>query len=306
MDYGKLLKRAVEITWRHKALWLFGFLLALFTGAGGGGGGQGLQYRVGQMDLARPEWAWGLVLVLIVLVFLVIVAAVVLSNLSVGALIGMVRETEETGSTSARTGWRIGKSRLWSLIGIDLVTVIPAIIVAMTLLALALTPLLLLIPHGQASISQREGLTVLGIVLTVLLFLGVVVVLIIGGTALGIVREFAYRQSVLEDKGVWLSIREGYRMVRAHLRQVGLMWLLLFGIDLAAGVIVLPLVLVGFGLVAGAAAAVYAASESVAGAIAVALLLGAPVGLLSALVRGVYLVFQSSAWTLAYRELQVA
>jgi hypothetical protein len=297
MDYGRVLRRAVEITWRHKALWLFGFLLALFGGTGGGGGGQGLQYRIGQTELARPEWAWGLALLVIALVFVFVVAAIVLSNISRGALIGMVRETEETGNTSARNGWRIGKSRLWSLIGIDLVTVIPAVIAAMALIALALSPLLLLL-------AERDALTVLGVVLTVLLSLGVVVVIIIAGTMLGIVREFAYRQSVLEGRGVWLSIRAGYRIVRAHLRTVGVMWLLLFGIDLAASVIAFPLLLVGFGLAASAGAAVYAASESVAGAIAVALLLGVPAALISALVGGVYLVFRSSAWTLAYREVQ--
>ncbi len=303
MDYGKLLRRAVEITWRHKALWLFGFLFALFTGAGGGGGGQGLQYRIGLSELARPEWAWGLALLVILVVFVVVVAAVVLSNISVGALIGMVREVEETDHTTVRSGWRTGRSHLWSLIGIDLVTVIPAVIVALTLLTLALAPLLLLIPE-RGALAEREALSVLGIVLTVLLVLGAVALIIIGGTVLSVVREFAYRQCVLEGRGVGSSIREGYRMVRAHLRSVGLMWLLLLGIDLAVGVIVWPLAVVGFGLVGGAAATVYATSESVAAAIVVALVLGIPVGLISALVRGVYLVFQSSAWTLAYREVQ--
>lgn len=303
MDYGKLLKRAVEITWRHKALWLFGFLLAFFTGSHSGGGGQGLQYRIGQSDLAHPEWAWGLALLVILLVVLAIIAAVVLGNLSRGALIGMVRETEETGSTSARSGWRIGRSRLWALIGIDLVTVIPAIIATMILIAVALSPLLLLVV-GRRDPGSGDPWIILGIVLTVLLLVGAVAVIIIGGTVLGVVCEFAYRQCVLEGRGIWLSLREGYRMVRAQLRQVGVMWLLLFGIDLAAGVIILPLVLIGSGLVAGAAAAVYAASESVASAIAVAVVLGIPLALMSALVRGVYLVFQSSAWTLAYRELQ--
>lgn len=297
MDYGKLLKRAVEITWRNKALWLFGFLLALFNGAAGGRGGQGLQYRIGQSELTRPEWVWGLVLLVIVAVFVIVAIGIVLSNISRGALIGMVRETEETGSTSVRSGWRIGKSRIWSLIGIDLVTVIPAFIAGMALVALAISPLLLLL-------AEREALTVLGILLTVLLSLAVVAVLIVAGTVLGIVREFAYRQCVLEGRGAWLSIREGYRMVRAHLRHVGVMWLLLLGIDLAAGVIAFPLVLVGFGLATGAGAAVYAASESIAGAILVGLLLGVPAALVLALVGGVYLAFQSSAWTLAYREVQ--
>lgn len=297
MDYSRILKRAVEITWRHKALWFFGFLLALVSGGGGGGGGQGVQYRIGETDLARPEWVWGLALLVLVLVFVLVVLAVVLSNISRGALIGMVREAEEIGNTSTRSGWRIGRSLMWPLIGIDLVTVIPAFIAAMVLLAMAMTPLLLLL-------AEREALTVLGILLTVLLALAVVAVIIVAGTVLGIVRELAYRQCVLEGKGAWQSIRGAYRMVRAHLRNVGMMWLLLFGIDLAASVIALPLILVAFGLAAGAGATVYATTESIAGAVVIGLLLGLPAALLLELVGGVYLVFQSSAWTLAYRELQ--
>jgi len=303
MDYGRILKRAMEITWRHKALWFFGFLLALFSGGTSGGGGQGAQYRIGQSDLANPQWAWGLALLVIVLVVVLVVVAVVLSNISRGALIGMVRETEETDNTSVRSGWRIGSSRMWSLIGIDLMTVIPAVIAAMALMALALSPLLLLAVR-QGDLAQQETLTVLGILLTVLLGLGVVAVLVVAGTVLGIVREFACRQCVLEDKGAWQSIRDGYRVIRYHLRHVGVMWLLLFGIDLAATAVALPLVLVGFGLIAAAGAAVYAATESAASAIAVGLSLGLPAALLMALVGGVYLVFQSTAWTLAYREVQ--
>jgi hypothetical protein len=296
MDYGKILKRAVDITWRHRALWVFGFLLALFGGGGGGGGGQGIQYRIDQSDLARPEWAWGLVLLVLVLVLVFSVLSIVLNNISRGALIDMVREVEETGDTHVRSGWRSGRSRLGSLIGIDVVTVIPAFIAAMALILLALAPLLLLLAH-------RDVLTALGILLTVVLSLAVILVLIVGGTALGIVREFAYRRCVLEGKAVWQSIREGYQMVRANLRNAGLMWLVLFGVDLAVRVITVPLALVGFGLAAGAGAAVYAASQSMANAIVVGLVLALPTLLVMAAVSGVYLVFRSAAWTLAYREL---
>ena len=35
MDYGRILARAFEITRRYRALWLFGFLLAVIGGSGG-------------------------------------------------------------------------------------------------------------------------------------------------------------------------------------------------------------------------------------------------------------------------------
>ena len=37
MDYGRVLTRAWEITWRWKILWILGFLAALGSGSGGGG-----------------------------------------------------------------------------------------------------------------------------------------------------------------------------------------------------------------------------------------------------------------------------
>jgi hypothetical protein len=81
------------------------------------------------------------------------------------------------------------------------------------------------------------------------------------------------------------------------------MWLVLFGIDLAARVIAFPLAVVGFGLAAVAGAAVSAATQSVTNAIVVALVLALPTLLVMAVVSGVYLVFRSAVWTLAYREL---
>ena len=38
---GKLLKRAFQIVWDYKVLWIFGFLIVLMGGAGGGNGGGG-------------------------------------------------------------------------------------------------------------------------------------------------------------------------------------------------------------------------------------------------------------------------
>mgnify|MGYP000659292038 CR=1 FL=1 len=41
MDYVKILKRAWETTWRYRALWVFGIILAITTASGGSSGGGG-------------------------------------------------------------------------------------------------------------------------------------------------------------------------------------------------------------------------------------------------------------------------
>ena len=53
MDHFKILRRAFQLTWSYRALWMFGILLALTTassgvnsGGGGGGGGGHVERRV--------------------------------------------------------------------------------------------------------------------------------------------------------------------------------------------------------------------------------------------------------------------
>ncbi len=56
MDYGKVLKRAWETTWRYRALWIFGIIIALTTASGSGGstGGGGNGHR----DFPQTGYHW--------------------------------------------------------------------------------------------------------------------------------------------------------------------------------------------------------------------------------------------------------
>ncbi len=97
-------------------------------------------------------------------------------------------------------------------------------------------------------------------------------------------------------------------MVRRSIRDVGLLWLLMFGIGLVFGIVMLPVVLgllvAAVALGGGVGYLLYAATHS----IALAVVTGVPLGLIilivpAAFVQGIYLVFESSTWTLAYRNL---
>jgi hypothetical protein len=296
MDYVKILKRALEITWRHKALWLFGFLMALFSGGGGAGGGQGAQYVMDPGYRVEPALVLALVFVVLLIVLVLVAVGIIISYLSRGALIGMVREVEETGDTSVRSGWRIGWSRFLPLFAIDLAIGVPAAIVAILLIALALSPLLLLV-------AQRDVVSVLGILLTVLAMVLVIGLLIIMGVALSLLRELAHRQCVLEKKGVWDCIRDGYLMGRENLRHVGVTWLLLFGINLVIGVVSVPLFVVLFIAAAAPGILTYLTTDAVTPALVVGIPLLLLAFLLTTLLGAVYQVFHSAVWTLAYLEL---
>ncbi|HUT15982.1 MAG TPA: hypothetical protein VMY98_07030 [Anaerolineae bacterium] len=298
MEYTKILRRAWQITWRHKALWLFGFLLALASGGGGGGGGgRGAQLTAGPGNFVQPAWVLGPVIVLVVIGLVLIVASIIINPLSTAALIGMVGEIEETGATRARSGWRVGWSRFPRVLAIGLLIGIPTAIVAIVLLALGASPLLLLL-------FERRVLTVVAIALTAILMLLVLGVLIIGGVALSIMGKLAYRQCVLDKKGVFDSIRDGYRLGRKNLRQVGAVWLLLFGVDLATGIVMVPLALAVVAIAAVPGILVYMVTEAAAPAVVI----GFPLVLLGILfltvLAGIIQVARSATWTLAYLELQ--
>jgi hypothetical protein len=296
MDYMGILKRAWRVTWRHKALWLFGFLLAPFGGGGGTGGGKGVQYTFGSGERMPTGVDLALVVLIAIVALFLVLVGIVLRYVSVGALVGMVPEAEDTGKTSVRSGWRIGGPRFLRLLGIDLLLGVPMAIVAIVAIGLGLAPLLLLF-------AKSDALTILAVALTVALILGVIGLLAVLGIAISVVSTMAHRQCVLECKGVMDSIRSGYALVRHNLRHVGLVWLMMLVIGLVCAAVVLPVGALFLGLAAAPATALYAATKSVAASMLIGFLLAIPGLAILSFLGGIYEAFQSAAWTITYREL---
>ena len=119
MDHINILKRALNITWFYRALWIFGIILALTTGGNGGNGPQATFEGNGNggpsqefqwpEELPRPpfkefpsweapeEFTGALVAVsfgLVCLVFVLIIVSVIARYVSETALIRMVDDYE--------------------------------------------------------------------------------------------------------------------------------------------------------------------------------------------------------------------
>ena len=297
MNYGGVVKRALEITWGHKALWLFGVLLAL-VGAGGRGASQHAQFTVSRGDRLHPGLVLALVAALVLVVVVAMLVTAVVGYLSRGALMGMVQEIEERGNTSVPSGLRIGWSRFLHLLAIDVVSAIPVTLAALVMLALSLSPLVLLA-------AQRTLLTVVGIILTVGFLLATIATLTIVGLVVTVLRELAGRRCVLEKEGALDCIRAGYRMGGDNLRHVGLIWLLLLAIDLAIGLAAIALVLAMLTAAAVPALVIFALTRAAPLAAATGVVLLLPGVLLLTLARGIYEVFRSATWTVAYLRLPV-
>jgi len=315
MDQIAIVKRAWTILWRYKVLWIFGILVALTSGGGGGGGGTGYRFDASNFD--RPmyqDWPWlrdvfqperiaGIVVCCCCLLFLVVIASIIVQYVSRAALIRSVDQIEETGHAPSwraglRLGWTNRTFRLWLL---ELIVGIIVGIGALVLLLLAASPLLLLLTDTDAG-------RITGIVLSVMLFLFFLFVLIAAAIVLSVLQEFWSREVLLADRGIGDALSSGYTLVRSRLRDVGGMWLVMLGIGIGFLLLMIPIVVAVFALSGGIGAGlgylVHEATQSVPWAIGV----GLPVFLIImliplTLIGGLYTVFKSSAWTLAYREV---
>lgn len=320
MDHFKIIKRAFSITLDYRALWVFGILLALTTagsgggsnGGGDGGGGYDGPSTGGWPEIS-PEVISALIIAGIALLLVVLVLAVVgavARYVSETALIRMVDQHEGAGEKlGVRQGFRLGWSRpALRIFLIDLLIGVSVAVVFLLLLLISATPLLVWLTD---SVPAR----VLGTVLTV----GLAMLVIFAGIAVGIVLslllQFFRRAVVLENLGVMEGMRRGLQLVRQRLGDVIVMGLILFGLGLAWVIVMIPLVLVLLiaALVLGGLPALLVGmivslftegpmpwiAAAVVGAPIFLLVIGVPLLFL----RGLTETFQSSAWTLTYREL---
>jgi len=340
MDHLKVLKRAWETTWRYRALWVFGIILALttagggFNSGGGGGGGDGrFQYKLNGEDLFDlqmgemfpPEIVSALIAIgigLACVIFILIIAAAVARYVAETALIRMVDDYEETGEQcSVRQGFRMGWSRTaWRLFLIKLLIGLP---VTLAFILLFLLVLALGLLSGLVVMKNSVVAGVIGIVAAVGLFFMLIFLAIVVGAVLSLLRKFFWRACALEELGVIESIRQGFDVVRQYLKDVVIMWLIMIGVHIgwtiaviAMTIVLLPaiilLIIVG-GVLGGLPALLVGglASLFLEGAVPwiLAGVIGIPIFILVVAVPWLFLgglmeVFKSSVWTLTYRELR--
>jgi hypothetical protein len=314
VNHIDLLKRAFNITWRYRPLWLFGFLLALCGGAGSGGGNFNFPGGGGGGDFDDfdnlPD-SLGLDLNLVIalavgavcLIILLALLSAVVQSVTRTALIGMVDQIVAGETVRLGDGWRSGWSRgAWRLFLISVVIGLPLAIITLLLILLALSPLLLLLTGETAP-------TVLGIILTVFAILFIILILIALNLVIGPFQELAWRRVVLDTHGIFATLGQTFGLIKQRFKDVAIVWLLMFGVGIGwvfiALIIILPISLILALFLGGPPAAlVYFISNSGLGA-AVA---GIPMAVLAIVLvssfgNGLYLVFQSAVWTLTYLGL---
>ncbi|MGB8213139.1 MAG: hypothetical protein WCE68_06225 [Anaerolineales bacterium] len=276
-----------------------------------------IQPLIAHPDQHIATFVWiGVGLLLFILVVGVIFALI--RYPSETAVIRMVDEYERTGTkVSFRQGWKMGWNRrafrMWL---IDLITGLPALVMLVVLGGLGLLIFFSVKGGAQAAAITSivaacgcAGLFILAFILYVVL--------------VGLLRQFFIRMAALENAGIGDSFRKGWAMFKRNWKSAGLMWLVMLGLGIGFGiatlivffllipayiVLVLPAVVLAAipGLVVFGITSIFASGPLawILGLLAALpfffLIVFAPL----TLIAGWYKIYESSVWTLTYREIQ--
>ncbi|MDX9990953.1 MAG: hypothetical protein RBS68_02785 [Anaerolineales bacterium] len=360
LNIEKILKRSWHILWNYRTLWIFGFILALAAGGGGASGNSNYSSRqdgnnhseqvysplnpenwqgntpaekmsdgfakmgeaIAQLRADYPvEFQMGIAVAITLFVTGLLFGLVitVLRYLSETATIRMVDEYEQTGlKVGFRQGWKYGWSRIsWRLFFIDLIVHLPALF--MFVLLMLVTWWII-----SAALAGVEAALITSLVAGIgLLFLfGFIIFFVM--LVLYVVRDFAWRISILENKAVLESLRLAGALIWRNWKNVGLMWLVVVAFNIAWTIIffVLLFPLLAISMITALGGLLVATLPTLATAgiasllsapgywpWAFALIIGGPLFFLIAfspilLVSGWALLYQSNLWTLTYRELK--
>lgn len=341
IDPIKLLRRSWHILWNYRTLWLFGLILALTTSGGGGNGGNFsnlFSYREsGQPPLSEFE-RWlenffaplaqipeeqlistliGIGMALLCVFLLVGVLFTIAAYVSRVALIRLVDDYEARGlRLPFREGWRLGWSRsAWRLFLIDLLLGVPIFL----LVVLMLLVVGLLIAGASA---QTPVVTVPTVLIGIGALVVLVLLLIVVGVVLNVVGEMAHRICVLQERGVLDALGQAFGLIRRQWKNVGLMWLVVFGLGIGLGIVTLILLflLIPLYLLLAFPALIVAGLPGLLIYGLTSLFLAQPLAVLTTLILVLPLfflivfaplgllggwehVFLSSLWTLTYREI---
>jgi len=295
MDFGYVLRRAWEIIWKFKVLWIFGILAS--CGQATTSEGSNLSYQFSGDDSNIPPQferfftqldpgAIALLIGLGILIMLIIIVLIVLLG-TVGR-IGLIRGTlkAEQGADRLTFGelWREGLTYFWRVFGLNLLI---GVIIFLVFLAI-------FIP-GAILTAVTVGLFALCLIPLACLLVPVY-------WAITVVIEQANVALVVEDLGIIQAIQRGWQVVRDNIGSMLVMSLILVvGVGLIGGAVIgLPLILVATPAIIGYSSGTVDAIRNGWILSGLFLLIYLPILLV---LSGILRSYISSAWTLTFMRL---
>jgi len=295
MDFGYVLKRAWEIIWKFKVLWIFGILASCGQASGSSGSNSGYRFSSHESNISPQiqrffnQLDLSVIAILIAIGIIIALALIVLAILlgTVGR-VGLIRGTmkAEQGAERLTFGelWSDGLTYFWRVFGLNLIIglIIFAVILALFIVGAILT-----------------GLT-LGLFLVCLIPLICLIIPVMW--AVSVVIEQANVALVVENLSITEGIKRGWQVVWANLGTMIVMSLILIlGVGLIGGAIIgLPLLVVAAPLVVGVTTGTAEAIRNGLLVSGVFFIIYLPVLLV---LSGILRAYTSSAWTLTFLRL---
>lgn len=255
-----------------------------------------------------------------VLLFILVVGVItaLIRYPSEAAVIRMVDEFEQSETKLGfKQGWKLGWTRrafrIWV---VDLILGLPALLYLALMLTFGVI-IFLGYSEGSSSFSIAATITIVG--LFFLLTLAFILLMVF----LGLLRHFFIRFAALEETGVIESLRQGWAFFKKNWKSAALMWLIMLGIGLGFGIaslflflLLIPvylILLVPALLAAAVPGLLVFGLASLFTSWPLALIVGVIIALPVFftvffaplfLIGGWFQIFDSSVWTLAYREMK--
>lgn len=240
MNYLELIKRAFQITFQHRLLWIFGLFVGMVGGNfyGGGLNFNNVQHLVRKKEIIgsfqnfqnflTSNFFW-IVLVSLIL-FLALLVFIFLNTLSQSALISLVNKIEKKEKIKISDGISIGLARFWKILGINILF---SCFISLVLVILG-TPIFLLFILEM----PLRGL--------LLLFFAIIIFVPLA-CVFSFVLNYSYRYIVIQKKTIFNSIQKSFQLLSENIIPTLIIFLILIGINFAAslifGIVLLCLVL---------------------------------------------------------------
>ncbi len=320
LQYGQIFAEAFSIFRRHPILWVAGIISALFNGGVGGNFNFNTNIQTQFPTPTQPgelpdfgkmiEGTWiedvianpvPYVAVGFALIVLFSIIRLIFGTWAESALYAMVDEADTTGETTLGRGWGRARTRLGSLIGANLLLVLPIILtfgLSFALLGpvyLTLFRAIALPPEEAAQVFEQAGAAMFApmmIAFPLLCCLGFPVLILSA-----LLRVYALRAVLLEDLGAWAGIKRSWQIVRRQLGYTLLNGVILFVFGAVMGLLIsLPAAGVWMRVVSN----VFQTGEPFA-LTSDAIFLGIYLFLSGLLFGGIFTSFSSALWTKLFK-----
>lgn len=304
MNFGNILKRTWKISWNKKNLWWLGFF-ALFTEAG-------LEsstfYQLPAIPtsedkaVAAASNLWSgfssifssptLVTVVSLIVVAIFIFILFISYSAKAGLILAADKLEEGKIDSkpvARHYFREGKEFTWKILLLNIVLAITSFIV----LVLVISPFIPLI----MSLEQNSVIMVF-----VCLMVIAIALLLVFSISIAIIKQLGERIIVLEKSNVLHALSRATKILLTNIGNVLLTWLISLGIQIGFSMVSF-LAFFFAGLVAVVISGLFYFLLNSVGLIISAIICGLVVLVAAFVVLGGFSTYNSTYWTLSYKEL---